>query len=269
VADASTIDVSAAAAVAERFVRRHGLTQVDFIADFVYGDADAEALAGKYAAGVAEVQGVLDAISSVQIADAAAGQPHAAPEAAPGSGRAQPQVVARVTSAGDDRVALEFDESGGYGLQYRIDPAALAGADLGRERQAAEELLAELRWINQRQSLVCRMAALLVDWQSRFLATGDPLFLKPISQAEVARQLGEHESGVSRCIRDKFVASPHGVYELQFLCQTKGDVIARLVRAHAGMSDREIQQLLQREYGCDISRRTVNHHRNKRVKGES
>lgn len=265
-ARSSLVDVSGAAAVAEQFVRRYGLTRVDFIADFLHGDADVASLAHKYGAGVDEVQRVLDEIGRVQIADAAAGPPRPAVETSADAESAQPQIVARVTPLSDGGVAIEFDESAGYGLHYRIDPAALAGADLGPEARQAEELLAELRWINQRRSLVCRMATLLADWQSPFFVQGDPLLLKPISQAEVARQLGEHESTVSRGIRNKYVSAPHGTYELQFLCQRKGDVIARLVRAYPDWSDRQIQQLLQRKYGCKISRRTVNHHRNKRAR---
>jgi len=258
------VDVSDAAGIAQDFVACFGLTQSDFIRDFMHGDEGAEVLAERYGAPLADVRRLLAAIDRVQIADSAAAEAVVVTGAGARAGAVDeaPRIIGEVVVPEDGEPSLVLNEQAGYGLHYRIDPQAIRPAELGAPAGQVEELLAQLRWINQRRSLVCRLAAFLCSFQSEFLRSGSYLDLKPISQAEVARQLGEHQSTVSRAIRDKYVASPHGRFELRFLCQRKADVIARLVSAHPGVPDREMQRLLAERYGCQISRRTVNHHRN-------
>jgi hypothetical protein len=259
---ASEIDVSEAATVAQEFVERHAIGQTDFIADFIHGDGNAQELARKYAADPAAVQRVLELVDAVQIADAAT-TPPAAP-AAPPSRRAahepEPQIIASVKPGDGDDIEIEFADDGGYALHYRIDPSALEAAEKDAE---VEALLEELRWINQRRSLVSRLAAFLCTYQKAFFRGGDLLLLKPISQAQVARQVGEHQSSVSRAIRDKYVASPHGSFALQFLCQSTGDVVGRIMASDPSLSDRQVQELLETQYDCGVSRRAVNYHRGK------
>jgi len=258
----SEIDVSEAASVAQEFVERYGVAQTDFIADFIHGDANSEELATKYGAEPADVARILQLVDGVQIADAAVGPPP--PAAAPGptartGTERETQIIATVklAHAGDD-IQIEFDETAGYALHYRIDPTAL---EEGETDADVRRMLDELRWINQRRSLVSRLAAFLCTYQTAFFRTGESLLLKPISQAEVARQLREHPSAVSRAIRDKYVAAPHGTFALQFLCQSTGDVVHRIIRDDRSLSDKEVQELLRRQYDCDVSRRTVNYHR--------
>jgi fermentation-respiration switch protein FrsA (DUF1100 family) len=263
VSDGGGVDVAQAAQVSQRFVDRYGLTQGDFLADFLHGDLGAEELAVRYDAALAEVRAVLAAIDDVRIADAAVQAAGAAPARPPEpDAEAEPRIIAEVVVASPDGpVLLVFDERAGYGLHYRINAAALDPRALGVAAEDVESLLTELRWINQRRSLVCRIAALLSEFQRPFLRRGDSLDLKPIAQAAVARQLGEPQSSISRAIRDKYVRAPHGTYELQFLCQRKADVVARVARAHPDLSDRDLQALLRARYECEISRRTVNYHR--------
>ena len=258
----SEIDVSEAATVAQEFVERYGVTQTDFMADFIHGDGDAQQLARRYGADLAAVQRVLELVDAVQIADAATAAPPAAPTLATyESADDEPatQIIASVKPAQTDGdIEIEFDEAAGYALHYRIDPTALQAAEKDAE---VEALLVELRWINQRRSLVSRLAAFLCTYQNEFFRTGDVLRLKPISQAQVARRLGEHESSLSRAIRDKYVDSPHGVFALQFLCQGTGDVVRRIIADDPSLSDRRVQEVLRAEYDCEVSRRTVNYHR--------
>ncbi len=260
----SDIDVSEAATVAQDFVEHYRVTQTDFIADFIHGDADAERLATKYGADPAVVERVLALVDAVHIADAATEAPPPGPTAtahARAADEPETQIIASVTPAeGDDDIDIAFDDDAGYALHYRIDPAALAQGEGDPEVQ---ELIEELRWINQRRSLVSRLAAFLCTYQKGFFRTGDLLHLKPISQAEVARQIREHESSVSRAIRDKYVASPHGTFALQFLCQGTGDAVRRIIVRDPSLSDKDVQELLSTDYNCEISRRTVNYHRQK------
>jgi hypothetical protein len=53
---------------------------------------------------------------------------------------------------------------------------------------------------------------------------------------------------------------------LLFLCQSKTDVVARLIAEFPGLTDQEVVSRLREEYECYIARRTVAYHRGKRVR---
>ena len=58
---------------------------------------------------------------------------------------------------------------------------------------------------------------------------GIELHLKPLSQAQLSRESGEHESTVSRILQGKRIDTPTGVLPLKFFCQSKGEVVRRLI----------------------------------------
>jgi DNA-directed RNA polymerase specialized sigma54-like protein len=130
----------------------------------------------------------------------------------------------------------------------------------------ARDLLLRARFINQRLSVLSRLITTLCNQQTEYLVSGDPRQLKPLAQAELARQLGEHPSTVSRLIRSKVVDTPWGRTPLLFLCQSKTDVVARLVAQYPGLTDQEVVSRLREEYDCYIARRTVAYHRGKRLR---
>jgi len=259
-AGAAAVDTSAATAIVQEFVARHGLSQHDLVADFLHGEQGAAALAGKYHTTEVVVQRVLDAVEEVLTVDAAAGP--AAPERRPAAAPAAParHVVARVEVA-EGMPQLRFLEEEGHRLRYVIAPAALQRLPSGALRAEADRLLEELRYINQRHSLLCRLVAHLFDQQLRYFASGEEADLRPLSQADVARTLHEHQSTISRVIRDRYLETPWGAYELQYFCQRKRDVIARLAASMPEASDTELQRALRERYGCRIARRTVAYHR--------
>ncbi len=122
------------------------------------------------------------------------------------------------------------------------------------------------RFINQRLSALSRLITTLCSQQLEYLSTGDPRQLKPLAQAELARQLGEHPSTVSRLIRGKSVETPWGKIPLLFLCQSKTDVVARLIGEYPKLTDQEVVSRLREDYDCYIARRTVAYHRGKRLR---
>ena len=99
-----------------------------------------------------------------------------------------------------------------------------------------------------------------------YLATGDPCRLKPLAQAELARQFGEHPSTVSRLIRNKVIDTPWGKNPLLFLCQSKTDVVARLIAQFPKLTDYAVVIRLRENFDCNIARRTVAYHRGKRLR---
>ena len=131
-----------------------------------------------------------------------------------------------------------------------------------------------LRLINQRKSLGFRVLMFIYEYQYRYLVSGDELHLKPLTQADISKELGEHESTVSRILRHRCIDTPDGVFSLKFFCQSKGDVIHRLIAIRERQelesdarqkpySDAELSDILEREYNTKIARRTVTYYRNK------
>jgi RNA polymerase sigma-54 factor len=136
------------------------------------------------------------------------------------------------------------------------------------------EFIERLRLINQRKSLTFRIVMFIYEYQYQYFVSGDELHLKPLTQAQISKEAGEHESSVSRILRDKYLDTPEGNLPLKFFCQSKGDVIHRLINIKeveelkAGkrdkpFSDMELAEILEREYETKISRRTVTYYRNK------
>ncbi len=100
------------------------------------------------------------------------------------------------------------------------------------------------------------------------------IYLRPLSQADIAREVGEHESTISRILKNKYIETEDGIKTLHFFCQSKEDVILRIIKERepkeikAGIrkkpfNDAEIADILENEYGVKISRRTVTYYRNK------
>ncbi len=259
VAGAETTDVTQATAVVSDFVHRFGLSQAQLVGDFLHGDLTALDLSRKYHTTEAVIEQVMEAVTFVLTADIVAGPRRPTPSR-PHDRRESLPIVGRVYLR-EGEPQLHFGEETGYGLRYVIDPSALADIESPGKREEAETLLQVLRHVNQRRSVQCRVVAALFERQKRYLTSGDELDLVPVSQADLARELKEHQSTISRAVRDRYLDTPYGTHELQFYCQRKQDVVLRLGAAHPEASDRELQEILREKYGCRIARRTVAYHR--------
>ena len=258
VAGTPSIDISEATAVIRDFVERHSLSQHQLVGDFLHAEDPPDVLARRYRTTEDAIRDVMDAVTFVLTADVVA-----APRPTAGRSRSEaeaPPVVARIYLR-EGEPQLTFGEESGYGLRYVIDPEPLAELADGAARFEAEEMVALLRHVNQRRSVQCRVVALLFEKQKAYFASGDELDLVPLGQADIARELGEHQSTVSRAVRGRYLDTPYGTHELQHYCQRRKDVILRLGAAHPDASDSELQELLASRYGCRIARRTVAYHR--------
>ena len=259
VAGTQTVDITEATAIVRDFVHRFSLTQDQLVGDFLHGDLGPLELARKYHTTEEVTRRVMNAVTFVLTADIVAGLMTPTPPRKR-ERRASLPIVGRVYLR-DGEPQLHFGEDTGYGVRYVIHPGALEDIGSAEKRQEAEELIHVLRHINQRRSVQCRVVAALVERQKRYLASGDDVDLVPVSQADLARELKEHQSTISRAVRDRYLDTPYGTHELQFYCQGKHDVVLRLSAAHPGASDRELQRMLRERYGCRIARRTVAYHR--------
>lgn len=68
--------------------------------------------------------------------------------------------------------------------------------------------------IEQRQKTIEQIGEYIVAAQHEFLERG-PAYLRPMTMAAVAEEIGVHETTVSRAVSNKYAETPHGVFELR------------------------------------------------------
>jgi RNA polymerase sigma-54 factor len=129
-----------------------------------------------------------------------------------------------------------------------------------------------IRSIHQRQQTIQKIATEIVKHQREFLTAG-PSQLRPLNMATVAEEVGVHETTVSRAISGKYIATPHGVFELKFFfshgVRTESgedlsnnsvkNAITELIKnepKHKPLSDDKLTKLLDQQ-GIKVARRTV------------
>jgi len=76
-----------------------------------------------------------------------------------------------------------------------------------------------IRSIHQRQQTIQSIASEIVKRQQDFLDYG-PSKLKPMNMAQVADEVGVHETTVSRAVSGKYISTPHGVFEMKYFFTT-------------------------------------------------
>ena len=76
-----------------------------------------------------------------------------------------------------------------------------------------------IKSIHQRQQTIQSIATEIVSRQEGFLENG-PSRLKPMNMAQVAEKVGVHETTVSRAVSGKYMATPHGVFEMKYFFTT-------------------------------------------------
>ena len=128
--------------------------------------------------------------------------------------------------------------------------------------------------LDQRAQTILKVATEIVTRQDEFLRRGIA-FLRPMTLKLVAEAVGMHESTVSRVTSNKYVATPRGLFEMKYffttaLASSSGAAehsaeavrhrIRQLIEAELPgniLSDDTIAEVLQREQGVEVARRTV------------
>ena len=142
--------------------------------------------------------------------------------------------------------------------------------DYLRERIRSGKFLIDS--IEQRQRTIERITREIIKNQSDFFEKG-VAYLKPLTMTTIADIVGVHETTVSRAIANKYIKTPHGVFEFKYFF-TPGyqaesgasvsntsvkEMIADLINVEdkaAPYSDQELVKKLQAK-GIKIARRTV------------
>jgi RNA polymerase sigma-54 factor len=158
---------------------------------------------------------------------------------------------------------------------YYAEVTALAMRD--KEKEFISECAASATWLikslDQRARTILKVASEIVRQQDGFFAHG-VAHLRPLNLKQVADAIEMHESTVSRVTTNKFIATPHGIFELKYFFTSAipasggGDAhsaeavrhrIKSLIDAEKSdeiLSDDRIVELLKSD-GIDIARRTV------------
>lgn len=152
-------------------------------------------------------------------------------------------------------------------------------ANLLRQHKSAATLqiqLQEARWLiknmRQRFDTILRVAEAIVERQRNFFNHG-AVAMRPLVLREIADTLGLHESTISRVTTQKYMLTPHGVFELKYFFgshiateaggEASSTAIRALIKQLIGaenqthpLSDSKIANMLG-EQGMVIARRTV------------
>ena len=140
---------------------------------------------------------------------------------------------------------------------------------LGSQMQEARWLIKNMR---QRFDTILRVSQAIVERQYNFFSHG-AVAMRPLVLREIADTLGLHESTISRVTTQKFMLTPHGMFELKYFfgshvaTETGGEASSTAIRAlikqligeedsKKPLSDSKIADILG-EQGMVIARRTV------------
>jgi RNA polymerase sigma-54 factor len=140
-----------------------------------------------------------------------------------------------------------------------------------------QEKQGDYQWIQrslmQRKETLQKVSMKIIEKQPDFFLKG-PAHLNPLTMREVAEELDIHESTVSRTVREKYIQTPAGTYELKSFftssVQTTENDQASSQKVKAAIeafikeenkqkpiSDQDIVELLKEREGMVVSRRTV------------
>lgn len=178
---------------------------------------------------------------------------------------AVPDVVITTADGDDGRLRAEVIEPARLALRISPGYERLAARHRGQEAgQHAAGLVQRAAWfitrLEERHRTVRRVAEHAANRQRDFVLRG-PRYLKPLAQAEVARDLGVHESTVSRAVAGKHMMLPsRGVVPVQDFFRAAlapQDALGRIVsEEERPLTDSELARLLQAQ-GFRVARRTV------------
>lgn len=128
-----------------------------------------------------------------------------------------------------------------------------------------------IKALDQRANTMLKTAAAIVKFQQEFFEYGIK-YLKPLTLAQIAEEIGMHESTISRVTSNKFMITPRGAFEMKYffksgVSNSGGEVASTSVKEvikdiiknedrEKPLSDDGITAVLKQK-GMNISRRTV------------
>ncbi len=152
----------------------------------------------------------------------------------------------------------------------------LSGSSAKEKEYCAEKMRAAtwlIRSLFQRQRTLYKVVESIIRYQRPFFEDGVTK-LAPLILKDIADDIGMHESTVSRITTNKYVATPHGIFELKFFfnsalalddgSQVGSESVKALVKKFIAeedcknpLSDERIGEMLKEHLKVNIARRTV------------
>ena len=182
-----------------------------------------------------------------------------------------PDVIVRKTRSGWT-VSLNGDVM----PRLRVNSLYASLLKQGKSESQLNAQLQEAKWLiknmRQRFDTILRVAQAIVDRQRNFFSHG-AVAMRPLVLREIADTLGLHESTISRVTTQKYMLTPHGMFELKYFfgshvaTEAGGEASSTAIRAlivqltgaedpRNPLSDSKIADMLG-EQGMVIARRTV------------
>jgi RNA polymerase sigma-54 factor len=160
--------------------------------------------------------------------------------------------------------------------RLRVNSLYAQALKQGKSETQLNAQLQEAKWLiknmRQRFDTILRVAQAIVDRQRNFFSHG-AVAMRPLVLREIADTLGLHESTISRVTTQKYMLTPHGMFELKYFfgshvaTEAGGEASSTAIRAlivqltgaedpKNPLSDSKIADMLG-EQGMVIARRTV------------
>ena len=180
-----------------------------------------------------------------------------------------------VYKMGDEFVILLNDD----GLP-QLQLSAMSQMNIGnseQEKDYCSEKIRSASWLikslYQRQRTLYKVMESIVRHQQHFFESGVTK-LAPLILKDIADDISMHESTVSRITTNKYVATPHGIFELKFFfnsglelddgSQVGSESVKALIKkfiseedTRSPLSDERIGEMLKERLKVNIARRTV------------
>ena len=190
-----------------------------------------------------------------------------------------PDVYVVKDDQGEYRVILNEDGLPRLRISQTYRRMLARGAE-GADREAKdfvrEKFRSAIRLIkslDERQRTIMKVAVSLVKYQREFLDQGIER-MRPLRLRDVADDIQMHESTVSRVVRNKYMHTHRGLFEMRYFFHSSvmddrgGEVsaltvkqrIKQIVEAEDGtrpLSDAAIVKILEESHGVKVARRTV------------
>jgi RNA polymerase sigma-54 factor len=156
------------------------------------------------------------------------------------------------------------------------EPKADENSSQNAPRDFARENIKEARWfiqsINDRNHTLLRVSRAIVEFQRPFFVNG-PKYLSPLTQRDIAQELGVNESTVSRTANGKYMQTEWGIFEIRYFFtnsisgsgsggsrfskEAVKEILKEIITSeNHKLSDKDLMELLAKR-GISLARRTV------------
>ncbi len=177
----------------------------------------------------------------------------------------------------EDDFVIVLNDEGLPHLQLNDMYEGNLGRVSDKDRDYIQEKIRAASWLikslHQRQRTLYKVVESVVRHQKDFFREGVAK-LHPLILKDIADDIEMHESTVSRITTNKFVATPHGIFELKFFFNSALELddgtqvgsesvkmrIKNLIAgedSHNPLSDERIGEILKEQLKINIARRTI------------